>query len=135
MDSKLGLTPKDVADISADTQLFSDIILELYKNPMNKGELKDATHSAELGNPSCGDKIKIFVKIKNGKIADASFVGTGCAISQASASVLTEVVKGKTVKEAKEMEPKALYDELGGVIQTRIRCATLSLSVLKKALG
>ncbi|MFH0954662.1 MAG: SUF system NifU family Fe-S cluster assembly protein [Candidatus Micrarchaeota archaeon] len=134
MKPKLNLTPKDVASLSSDNQLFSDIILELYKNPLNKGELKDATNSAELGNPSCGDKVKIFIKVKNGKISDASFVGQGCAISTASASVVTEMIKGKTVKDALALKPQKLFAELGGVIQTRIRCATLGLSTMKKAL-
>ncbi len=116
-------------------ELFSETILELYKNPVNSGELKGATHSAELGNPSCGDTVKFFLKVERGVVTDASFVGLGCAISQASASVLTELVKGKPVSELKRMEPVQLFEALGGVIQTRIRCSTLSLSVMKKALG
>ena len=115
-------------------ELFSEIILELYKNPVNFGALPHADAEAELGNPSCGDKVHLFLKIENNKIIQASFVGQGCAISTAAASLLTELVKGKTVAEAKNIQPKQLFEELGGVIQIRIKCATLSLSALKKAL-
>ena len=115
-------------------ELFSEIILELYKNPLNFGEMKDASAQAELGNPSCGDKVHVFLKIEDNKITGASFTGTGCAISTASASLLTEFVKGKTVLQARSISAGQLFEELGGVIQTRVRCATLALSALKMAL-
>lgn len=117
-----------------ENELFSETVLELYKNPLNFGELKNATIHAELGNPSCGDVVHVFLRIERGKIVAASFTGRGCAVSQASASLLTELVKGKTVFQAKTISSDDLFEQLGGVIQTRIKCATLSLSALKKAL-
>jgi SUF system NifU family Fe-S assembly protein len=113
---------------------FSDLVLELYKHPQNFHAMKNPSAQAELVNHSCGDKVHFFVKIEKGKITDASFVGTGCAISTASASLLTEMVKGKTVAEAKHLTAKQLFSELGNVIQTRVKCATLGLSAMKKAL-
>lgn len=115
-------------------ELFSELILHLYKEPLNFRSMKNATAEAALGNPSCGDKVHLFLKIENNKITDASFLGNGCAISTASASLLTEMVKGKTVAEAKRITAEQLFQELGGVIQTRVRCATIGLSALKKAL-
>lgn len=120
--------------LNPENELFSDIILELYKNPLNFGRMKNASLEAEGGNPVCGDKAHIFLRVENGKIVDASFVGSGCAISTAAASLLTEMVKGRTVAEASKLAPEALFEQLGGVIQTRIKCATLALSVLKQAL-
>lgn len=115
-------------------ELFSEIILHLYKEPLNFRAMKNPSAHAKVGNPSCGDKVHVFLKIEKGRIANASFVGNGCAISIASASLLTELVKGKTVAEAKAITAKQLFHELGGVIQTRVRCATVGLSALKMAL-
>lgn len=115
-------------------ELFSETILHLYKEPLNFHEMKNPSAQARLGNPSCGDVVHFFLKIEKGRIADASFAGNGCAISTASASLLTEMVKEKTVAEAKGITAEQLFRELGGVIQTRVRCATLGLSALKKAL-
>jgi nitrogen fixation NifU-like protein len=115
-------------------ELFSEIILHLYKEPLNRREIRGASVHAETGNPLCGDKVHFFLKIEKNRIVDAAFTGGGCAISTAAASLLTEMVKGKTVSEAKKIAAEELFQELGGVIQTRIRCATVGLSAMKKAL-
>jgi nitrogen fixation NifU-like protein len=117
-----------------DSKLFSEMILELFKNPLNRAEMADASLVASGGNPVCGDKVTIFLKIKKGVVVEASFLSQGCAISTASASVLTEMVKGHTVPEVLAISPDALFDQLGGVIQTRIKCATLGLVVAKEGL-
>lgn len=118
----------------SENELFSETVLELYKNPLNFGIMKNPTVQAELGNPSCGDLVHVFLKIENNKVVSVSFTGRGCAVSQASASLLTEMVKGRTVGQAQAIAPDELFEQLGGVIQTRIKCATLGLSALKKAL-
>ena len=89
--------------IDQDTQdLYQEVILDHYRNPRNFCELECATHSAKGNNPLCGDKLQVYLKLKDGKIDDLSFKGAGCAISQASASLMTEQLKGRTVEEALE---------------------------------
>lgn len=115
--------------------LYSENILHHYKNPQNKGRIKSATISAEDVNPLCGDKIRIDLKIVDDKIAEISFDGEGCAISQASASMLTEEVVGKSLREGIEIGNQQIYDMLGvPLTSARVKCALLALVVLKKAL-
>lgn len=115
--------------------LYSEIILDYYKNPRNKVEIKNPNHSASEDNPLCGDKIIIQLKTENGKITEAGFMGEGCAISQASTSMLLEKVIGKSVKEAKELSKEDIYEMLGIQISPgRTKCALLGLSTLRQAL-
>ena len=116
------------------SELYSEIILDLYRNPVNHGELKDYDVRAGGGNPSCGDRVQITLKIENGKISDIKFFGKGCAISMAAASLLTEHVKGKSLAQAKKISDNDVFEMLGGIIQTRIKCATLAKTVLQKAI-
>ncbi|MCR4368663.1 MAG: SUF system NifU family Fe-S cluster assembly protein [archaeon] len=115
-------------------EIYAEIILDLYKNPANRGIIEDPDVLAEGGNPSCGDHAIFMLKINNGVIEDAKFSGNGCAISVASDSILTELIKGKKVSDAKKISPQDLFSEMGNIIQTRIKCATLGLIVLKKGL-
>ncbi len=114
--------------------LYTEIILDLYKNPPNKGRLDDFEIEAGGGNPICGDQVTFTIKIDDGKIEGIKFFGSGCAISIASESLLTEMVKGKTVEQAKKITQKELFAELGNIIQTRIKCALLGIMVLKKGI-
>ena len=84
-------------------QLYQEVILDHYKRPRNFGPLPGADHSAEGYNPLCGDQVKVSVRLEDGRVADAHFEGAGCAISTASASLMTEAVKGKTVEEAEAL--------------------------------
>lgn len=116
--------------------LYTEIILDYYKYPRNKGRIADATNSAEEDNPLCGDTIHIDLKIKNNKIIDAKFNGQGCAISQAATSMLTEKLIGKTLSESKELDSKDVLEMLGIPISPgRMKCATLGLVTFKKALN
>ena len=114
------------------SEIYKDIILDYYRNPRNFGDLPEPDVRAKDSNPLCGDIIEMQLKIKDGKVDDIRFKGKGCAISQASASMLTEAVKGKTLDEIKAMgKPNVL--ELLGIDPgpTRIKCALLGLKVLK----
>lgn len=115
--------------------IYSENILDHYSSPRNKGKIKNPSSFAEDFNPSCGDKISIELLVnKNGVVEDVKFNGTGCAISQAAASMLTEMVKGKKIEEIKKIEKKELLDEIGislGVV--RLKCALLPFKVLKLA--
>lgn len=112
-----------------------EYILDHYKNPRNFGTIEDADFSYEEGIPSCGDVIRLDLKIRNNKLDDIKFSGTGCAISQASVSILTENVTGKEIGEVVSLTDKDMLEALGGQVSPiRFKCALLGLTVLKKAL-
>jgi nitrogen fixation protein NifU and related proteins len=113
--------------------LYRDYILDHYKNPRNHGELPGATHSYHDTNPLCGDEITMMLKVGEGeRVDDVRFIGRGCAISQASASMLTEEVKGKTLGELRALDRDHVLGNLGITISpARVRCALLGLKTLK----
>lgn len=115
--------------------LYRDYILDHYKNPRNFGELEGATHHYHDTNPLCGDEITMFLLVgEDGRVNDVHFTGRGCAISQASASILTDEVKGKTLNELKAFDREHVLQNLGITISpARIKCALLSLKALKGA--
>jgi nitrogen fixation NifU-like protein len=116
--------------------LYRDYILEHYRRPHNFGVLEDATASYEGANPLCGDRITMQLGIRDGKVAEVAFTGRGCAISQASASLLTDEVKGMSVEQAAAFRADELLDLLGIEISpARLKCAMLSLETLDHALG
>jgi len=113
--------------------LYREIIVERYKDPLYKGELDPHDISFEDDNPVCGDHIRIDLRVdKDGKITEAAFSGQGCAISQASADLLVESIIGKTVDEVKAMTKQNVLDNLGIELgPVRLKCALLPLKVLK----
>lgn len=117
--------------------MYAENILDHYKYPRHNGKLEGATMSAYDTNPLCGDKIEVGVVVDDaGVITDAGFLGEGCAISQASASMLMEEIIGKSLMDAVKMENQQVYDMLGVPLTAgRVKCALLSLVTLKKALG
>jgi nitrogen fixation protein NifU and related proteins len=116
--------------------IYREQILEHYKNPHNFGEIQDADIRQEGDNPLCGDMITMYLKLDDGKLEAVKFRGRGCAISQASASILTDLVTGRPIEELKRFPTKDLLDELGIPISpARMKCATLSVNTLRVALG
>jgi nitrogen fixation NifU-like protein len=112
--------------------LYRDNIIDHYQNPRNYGTLEHPDISYEDSNPVCGDELRIDLQVENGKVADARFSGRGCSISQASASMLTEEIIGKTLEEVKQIDKQYLLDMLGIPLgPVRLKCALLSLKVLK----
>lgn len=112
--------------------LYREIILDHYRNPRNKGTLEPADYSYEDTNPLCGDEIRIDVRIKDGRVSEVRFSGRGCAISQASASILTEMIEDMPIEDVKALTKDDLLEELGVPISpARMKCALLSLKVLK----
>ncbi len=131
--------------------LYQQVIMDHNKHPRNFHELPDANHLAHGNNPLCGDALVVYVKLKDDVIEDISFQGSGCAISMASASLMTEALKGKTLQEAEEIyqhvhkqmtegaaDPAKLgkLEVLGGVKEfpARVKCATLSWHTMHAAL-
>ena len=132
--------------------LYQEIILDHSKRPRNCHAMDDANRKAEGYNPLCGDKLKLFLKIENEIVTDASFVGSGCAISTASASLMTEALKGKSREEATRLLDKfhellttdtPVSNDLGKLVvfcgvrdyPARVKCATLAWHTLKSALN
>jgi nitrogen fixation NifU-like protein len=136
------------------SELYQDTILEHNKNPRNFREIEDADRSADGNNPLCGDALRVYVKLDGDTVADVAFKGSGCAISKASASMMTQAVKGRTKAEAEELfnefhemvtgglDPEAEETHLGrlkifsGVLEfpARVKCASLSWHTLHAAL-
>jgi nitrogen fixation NifU-like protein len=115
--------------------LYRDYILEHYRRPHNFGVLEDATSTQEGANPLCGDRITMQLRVTGDQIAAVGFTGRGCAISQASASLLTDEIKGKDVETAAAMKAADVLDLLGIEISpARMKCALLSLETLQGAL-
>jgi nitrogen fixation protein NifU and related proteins len=114
--------------------MYRDYILDHYKNPRNQGELEGATNTYSDSNPLCGDELSMALRIEDDRVADVRFSGKGCAISQASASILTEEIKGKTLDEIKAIDRDHVLENLGIPISpARIKCALLGLKTLKGA--
>lgn len=110
-------------------------IVHIWKNPPNRGEMKDADLVAEGANPICGDKVKIFLRIKAGKVVDASFTGEGCAISIASASLLMDYIKGKKIEEIGKIGKEKIMELLELDLSknpSRLKCALLPLMAIKR---
>lgn len=130
--------------------LYRRVIMDHYKTPRNRGKFEDGAVSVELNNPTCGDKITLQMKVEDGIVQAAKFIGEGCSISMASASMMTDAVKGKTIEEAMSMaedfsklmqgEPVEFeYEDieaLSGVCKfpARIKCATLAWKAMQKGL-
>ena len=115
-----------------DSEIYSEIIIDLYKNPINFGKLEKPSLTLQGGNPLCGDEVQFELKLDNGIIKDIKFQGEGCAIAMASTSMLTEMVKGKKFEEIERIKDKDVFEVLGNVVQTRVKCALLPLQVLKQ---
>lgn len=122
--------------MSGNADIYHEMIVDYSRNPINYGEIENPDVTFHDSNPLCGDSIDIDMKIDENKISDIKFHGKGCAICMACSSVLTEITKGKTLDEARAIEKNDILSELGleHLQAVRIKCALLSLKVLKSAL-
>jgi nitrogen fixation NifU-like protein len=112
--------------------IYREIILEHSRNPKNRGELDPADFTYQDVNPMCGDEIRIDVRVEDDHVSEIRFSGRGCAVSQASASILTEMVEGMSLDHVKAIGKEELLEEIGiPVSMARMKCALLGLKVLK----
>ncbi|HET9014919.1 MAG TPA: SUF system NifU family Fe-S cluster assembly protein [Thermomicrobiaceae bacterium] len=112
--------------------IYRENILDHARNPRNHGTIEDADITFEDSNPLCGDRVRIDVRVEDGRIADIKFSGRGCAISQAATSLLTEMVAGQDLDSVRALTAQDILDELGVPISpARVKCALLGLKVLK----
>ena len=114
--------------------LYSEKVMDHFMNPRNVGEIADADGVGEVGNAKCGDIMKMYLKIKDGKIDDVKFETFGCASAIASSSMATELIKGKTIDEALAVTNKQVVDELDGLPAHKLHCSVLAEEAIKKAL-
>ena len=122
--------------MSSNADIYHEMIVDYSRNPINYGEIENHDVTFHDSNPLCGDSIDIDMKIDDNKVTDIKFHGKGCAICMACSSVLTEITKGKSLDEARAIEKHDVLSELGleHLQAVRIKCALLSLKVLKSAL-
>ncbi len=115
--------------------MYTEIVMDHFTNPRNVGEIKDADGIGQVGNPKCGDIMKMYFKIdENEVITDVKFKTFGCGSAIASSSIATELIKGKTVKEALNVSNKKVVEELGGLPSVKIHCSVLAEQAIKSAI-
>jgi nitrogen fixation NifU-like protein len=113
---------------------YSKKVLRHFRNPRNLGKIKDPSGVGEVGNMACGDVMKLYIKVDKGKISDVKFETYGCAAAIATSSVITDLVKGKTIEEAIKMTNKDVIDSLDGLPPIKIHCSLLSVDALSEAI-
>ena len=105
---------------------YSDNVMDHFSNPRNMGEMDDADTVGEVGNPKCGDVMKLYLKIKDNVIVDAKFKTFGCGAAIATSSMATEMIKGKTIDEARKVSNDAVANALGGLPPAKMHCSVLA---------
>ncbi len=114
--------------------MYSELVMEHFSNPRNVGEIADADGIGEEGNPTCGDIMRIYIKVKDGRLADVKFKTFGCGAAIATSSMVTEMVMGKTLDEAMEISNRAVAEALGGLPAVKMHCSNLAADALHKAI-
>ncbi|MDW7738917.1 MAG: Fe-S cluster assembly scaffold protein NifU [Bacillota bacterium] len=115
--------------------MYNEKVVDHFTNPRNVGELTDADAIGETGSFKCGDTMKIFLKVKDNRIEDIKFLTFGCGAAIASSSMMTEMVKGKTLDEAMEISNKDVSDRLGGLPPLKLHCSNLAADALHDAIN
>jgi nitrogen fixation NifU-like protein len=116
-------------------QPYSDKVMDHFMHPRNVGEIPDASGVGTVGNSICGDVMKMFIKVENDIIVDAKFKTFGCGAAISTSSMVTEMVKGKTVEEALKISNRAVAEALGGLPPIKMHCSVLAEQALRSALA
>ncbi|MCG8400939.1 MAG: Fe-S cluster assembly scaffold protein NifU [Firmicutes bacterium] len=114
--------------------MYTEKVMEHFENPRNVGEIADADGVGQVGNPTCGDIMKIYIKVNDQKISDIKFKTFGCGAAIATSSVVTELAKGKTIEEALQLSNKAVAEALGGLPPKKMHCSNLAADALHAAI-
>jgi len=113
---------------------YSDKVMEHFRNPRNVGEIKDPDGIGKVGNPTCGDIMEMYIKVKDNVIVDAKFKTFGCGAAIATSSMITEMVKGKTIEEALKVTNKMVVEALDGLPPVKVHCSVLGEDAMKSAI-
>lgn len=120
--------------VSVMSSMYSEKVMEHFRNPKNMGEIKDADGVGTVGNPICGDLMTIYIKVKNDKIEDIKFQTFGCAAAIATSSMITELAKGKHVDEAMKITRDNVATKLDGLPPIKMHCSNLAADALQEAI-
>jgi nitrogen fixation NifU-like protein len=115
--------------------MYSEKVMDHFMNPRNQGEIENPDGVGEVGNPKCGDIMKIFLRVRDGRIEDVKFQTFGCGAAVATSSMATELVKGKTLEEAWDLSNKAVAEALGGLPPVKMHCSVLAEEGIHKAIN
>jgi nitrogen fixation NifU-like protein len=116
-----------------ENMLYSEKVMDHFRNPRNVGEMEDADGIGEVGNAKCGDIMRMYIKVKDGIITDVKFMTFGCGSAIATSSIATEMIKGKPIEEALELSNQAVVEALGGLPAHKIHCSVLAEEAVKAA--
>lgn len=114
--------------------MYSETVMDHFRNPRNMGEIENADGVGQVGNPKCGDIMRMTIRVEDGRITDVKFKTFGCGAAIASSSMATEMIIGKTLEEAREFTNRQIIDKLGGLPAPKIHCSILAEQALKEAL-
>ena len=114
--------------------MYSEKVMDHFSNPRNVGEIEDADGVGEVGNPTCGDMMNIYIKVEDGILTDVKFKTFGCGAAIATSSMITELAVGKTIEEALEITRNNVAEELGGLPQVKMHCSNLAADALHAAI-
>lgn len=113
---------------------YSDKVMEHFQNPRNVGEIENPDGVGEIGNPVCGDIMKLYIKVKDNRVVDAKFKTFGCGAAIATSSMITELVKNKTLEEAEKISKQTVAEALDGLPANKMHCSNLAADALHKAI-
>jgi len=116
------------------SKLYSEKVMDHFKNPRNMGEIKDADGVGSVGNPVCGDMMTVYIKVKDGRLEDVKFKTFGCGAAIATSSMITELAKGKTIEEALKITRADVAESLGGLPPIKMHCSNLAADALHEAI-